>query len=218
MLSLLGNIRLLFVGNVSCIFGGAALETLEWIGDITEIILRRLMTDSDDSYDLQTQRTKTAIPLSIRSTLQSPHSDLHHLILVPGHAIWIGCEATEATRDADWILEPMQKGGSVKTFISHITHASQLAVQDPEALLIYSGGQTRAHSDMSEATSYARLAKAGDIYAQFVKDDPDHRFGIEFERVTTEEYALDSFENILFSIARFKECVLLLSRRRYLID
>jgi len=27
----------------------------------------------------------------------------------------------------------------------------------------------------------------------------------EFDRVTTEDYAMDSFQNVLFSIARFKE-------------
>ena len=27
----------------------------------------------------------------------------------------------------------------------------------------------------------------------------------EFDRVTTEDYAMDSFQNLLFSIARFKE-------------
>ena len=40
---------------------------------------------------------------------------------VPGHAIWTGCDASEATTDLDWILEPMQRGGSVKTFIQHVT-------------------------------------------------------------------------------------------------
>lgn len=64
-------------------------------------------------------------------------------------------------------------------------------------MLIYSGGQTRLHSDMTEATSYARLAKASGFYG----DAPE----VDFERVTTEDYALDSLQNVLFSIARFKE-------------
>lgn len=79
------------------------------------------------------------VPSSIRATLQSPHSNLRHLVIVrpslpsllrvddrpssaqvPGHAIWTGCDATHATQDTDWILEPMQRGGSVKTYLKHI--------------------------------------------------------------------------------------------------
>ncbi|KAK4704890.1 hypothetical protein P7C70_g1323, partial [Phenoliferia sp. Uapishka_3] len=108
---------------------------------------------------------------------------------VPGHAIFTGCQASQATSDEDWILEPYQKGGSVRTFIKHITKAAEIAVQDPEALLIYSGGQTRANADFTEATSYARLAKAGNIYSQYAtRNQGEDSFGVkEFGRVTTEE-------------------------------
>lgn len=41
-----------------------------------------------------------------------------------------------------------------------------------------------------------------------LKSDPGIEVGVgvgEFDRVTTEDYATDSFQNLLFSIARFKE-------------
>lgn len=103
-------------------------------------------------------------------------------------------------------------GKNVKTFVKHITAGAKLAQEDPESLLVYSGGQTRLNSRSiaTEAMSYARLARAGDIYDQFATED-EGKDGKgeseEFDRVTTEDFAMDSYENILFSIARFKEFV-----------
>ncbi|GAA5922133.1 hypothetical protein JCM3775_003502 [Rhodotorula graminis] len=148
------------------------------------------------------------VPPSIRTTLQSPHHNLKHLVLVAGHAIWQGCDASEATKDDDWILEEMQRGGAVRTYLKHIVKGAEIAVRDPEALLIFSGGQTRPTSDLTEGQSYARLAKLGNLYQQFMSDDERRSIvsaGGDFDRVTTENFALDSMENVLFSIARFKE-------------
>ncbi|GAA6049275.1 hypothetical protein JCM3770_005917 [Rhodotorula araucariae] len=148
------------------------------------------------------------VPLSVRSTLHSPHANLKHLVMVAGHAIWQGCDASDATKDDDWILEGMQKGGAVKTYLKHIVKGAEIAVRDPEALLIFSGGQTRATSDLTEGQSYARLAKLGNLYQQFMSDEQRRKAvaaGGEFDRVTTENFAMDSMQNVLFSIARFKE-------------
>lgn len=167
-------------------------------------------------------------PLSIRSTLQSPHSDLTHLIMVPGHAIWTGSSASTSLLDSSWILEPMQKGGAVKTFLKHITKGAELAVKDPKALLVFSGGQTRRGAEMTEAMSYARLARAGGVYDLWEREDILTKgteavgavAGKQFDRVTTEvrpflsspaeltgeqDFALDSYENTLYAISRFKE-------------
>ncbi|GAA6013637.1 hypothetical protein JCM10207_004798 [Rhodosporidiobolus poonsookiae] len=150
------------------------------------------------------------IPASIRATLQAPnpYSNLKHLVMVPGHAIWQGCDASHATEDADWVLEPMQRGGAVRTYLKHIIKGVEIAVRDPEALLIYSGGQTRPHSTLTEALSYARLAKAGNLYSQFMTDSQRQAAaaqGGEFDRATTEDFAMDSMQNVLFSVARFRE-------------
>lgn len=54
-------------------------------------------------------------------------------------------------------------------------------------------GQTRPGATTTEAESYLRLA----IQSKLIPS--------EFIRTTTENYALDSFQNLLFSIARFHE-------------
>ena len=57
-------------------------------------------------------------------------------------------------------------------------------------------GQTRGSSTTSEGESYSRLAIESNIF---------HNGFIPFERATSEEHALDSYQNLLFSIARFHE-------------
>lgn len=54
-------------------------------------------------------------------------------------------------------------------------------------------GNTKSESPHSEASSYHRLALVTNLISP------------SFARVTTEEDALDSFQNLLFSIARFHE-------------
>ncbi|ORY89035.1 hypothetical protein BCR35DRAFT_300816 [Leucosporidium creatinivorum] len=146
---------------------------------------------------------ESKVPLSIRATLQPSHPELRHLIMVPGHAIWTGCDASTASQDQDWILEELQKGGDVRAYIKHITKGAELAVRDPSSLLIFSGGMTRPASTLSEAMSYYRLAKAGNIYEAFMSEEERARG--EFGRVTTEDFALDSYQNVIYSIARFRE-------------
>lgn len=60
-----------------------------------------------------------------------------------------------------------------------------------------SSGQTKKTSATSEAESYLRLAQTSGLLPQS-HEEP-------FHRVTTEDDALDSFQNLLFSIARFHE-------------
>ena len=56
-------------------------------------------------------------------------------------------------------------------------------------------GQTRLSSTITEAQSYLNLAVSADVFHS----------PAPFLRVTTEDHALDSFQNLLFSIARFHE-------------
>ena len=89
-----------------------------------------------------------------------------------------------------------------------------ITLRDEQALLIFSGyvfessstqsfidnessGQTKRASTTTEAESYLRLALSANLLPS-TEQEP-------FLRATTEEYALDSFENLLFSIARFHE-------------
>ncbi|THH26675.1 hypothetical protein EUX98_g7517 [Antrodiella citrinella] len=136
------------------------------------------------------------------SILATIHRDdalkgLNHLIVVPGHGIWKGWSKDQALAEDKWILEQYQQGGGrVQAWVSHIETGAELARVDENALVVFSGGQTRQNSTTTEAESYLRLAsQTGTFGAQ-----P----GL-FRRATTEDHALDSFQNLLFSIARFHE-------------
>lgn len=122
------------------------------------------------------------------------HPDLNHLIIVAGHAIWLG--GSKYKKDIDWVLEPHQYG-QTGTFVAHIRQGAKLAAESPKSLLIFSGGETRyAAGARSESQSYTAL------FQLLEQEDPI--LG-SLDRVTTEEFARDSFENLLFSIARFYE-------------
>ena len=58
-------------------------------------------------------------------------------------------------------------------------------------------GQTKKVSTTTEGESYLRLAQASSLLPSPANE--------HFPRATTEDNALDSFQNLLFSIARFHE-------------
>lgn len=67
---------------------------------------------------------------------------------------------------------------------------------------LLSSGQTRLLSTTTEAESYLRLALSLDLFGSH----HSHSSALSpFPRATTETYALDSFQNLLFSLARFRE-------------
>ncbi|KAI0930547.1 hypothetical protein AcV5_007232 [Taiwanofungus camphoratus] len=144
-------------------------------------------------------------PAGILATIERDDSlaALDHLIIVPGHAIWKGTDATRRLSDEEWILEPYQRGGGrVAAFYHHILSGVDLAREDENALLVFSGGQTRRTSTTTEAESYMRLALAAGVLPVH---SPSAREPSPALRATTENYALDSYQNLLFSIARFHE-------------
>lgn len=126
-------------------------------------------------------------------------SEMDTLIIVPGHAVFIGNDYSDSSLSSDvcWILESFQIG-QTKLFVEHIRKGIEKAASNSKALLVFSGGQTRMRAGpLSEAQSYYQIAQ-------------NHNwFGIENvqARSTTEEFARDSYENLLFSICRFKEVV-----------
>lgn len=54
-------------------------------------------------------------------TIPRYSSSLHHLIMVPGHAVWVGNDLERTTANDQWVLQENQKHGATKTFIKHIT-------------------------------------------------------------------------------------------------
>lgn len=130
---------------------------------------------------------------------------LRHLVIVPGHAAF-----KQRTRDtpehpewdAAWALRPFQLGEPA-FYIEHIRRGVLHAARDPEALLVFSGSRTRLESGRwSEAASYFQVARKACFWmpAPFTA----LRRSIA-QRTATEEYARDSFENLLFSLCRFRQ-------------
>ena len=116
------------------------------------------------------------------------NSSATHLIIVPGHATFIGSDYRDYLNESNWFLESYQKG-QLSTFIEHIKKACQVGSQDARSLIIFSGGQTRiASNSRSEGYSYYLVA------TEWLKSES-----------TVEMFARDSLENVEFSLARFKE-------------
>ncbi|KAG2217244.1 hypothetical protein INT45_012192 [Circinella minor] len=165
----------------------------------------------------------------------------HHAIIVAGHAIYKGDpsstlltsnEQGESSlyKDDDWILEPFQRGGQVTTFIKHIQKGIEVAKSDPNAVLIFSGGQTRTEAGpRSEGQSYWMIAEAlekinndneniNDSQNENENDNGNNMINNDdnnnntnnnnndvLSRTLVEDHARDSYENVLFSLCRFYE-------------
>jgi hypothetical protein len=119
------------------------------------------------------------------------------LIIVACHSTYLGGESADRLSDASWVLEPFQKG-EPRIFLEHAVRGLELARLEQRSVLVFSGGQTKkVAGPISEAQSYWSLCQELGLFAD----------GLIVERVTTEEFACDSFQNLLFSICRFREYV-----------
>ncbi|KAH9168557.1 hypothetical protein EDB89DRAFT_1889668 [Lactarius sanguifluus] len=78
---------------------------------------------------------------------------------------------------------------------SEISRVSQIASEDTKALFVFSGGYTSPLSATSKGESYLRFACTTGLLP------PADRF----TRAATEDATLDSFQNVLFSVTRFRE-------------
>jgi len=137
--------------------------------------------------------------------------DLDHLVVVTGHAVTMSESLDQADRkDSVWFLFDYQRDQDLpRALTGHIHSGVEMAAADPKSLLIFSGGQTRSQAGpRDEGSSYYRVAEH---YRWWQHDAP----GVDGEdgglpvqmRTVTEDFATDSFQNLLFSICRFKEVV-----------
>lgn len=126
-----------------------------------------------------------------------PFAKLRNLVMVAGHSVYTSSNCGKLDKEESWFLESYQKHpGQAATFLSHIEEGVEAAAKDDEALLLFSGGETRKDAGpRSEAQSYWAVAESK---GWFGKDDVR-------SRALTEEHARDSFENLLFSVCRFRE-------------
>ncbi|KAL7424570.1 hypothetical protein Q5752_000254 [Cryptotrichosporon argae] len=224
----LTNLAVLLLGSalaLSCVLNFALLVPASPRGLSGAPWLAAKPADAEGWDDLATLAQLTSgRPLSIETTVERAPAleGMDHLVLVPGHAIWLGADAAAAARaesdNADWVLEPMQKRGSVKTFVRHIEMGAQVIRDDPKAVLVFSGGQTRPYPSppLPEGQSYHRLATLlGLLPSTSSPSGSGSAMGYDgtsaspalapAHRATSEEFALDSYENLLFSLARFRE-------------
>jgi hypothetical protein len=122
-------------------------------------------------------------------------NSLENLILVAGHAVYVGRDLLHPDRDENWFLQPFQKG-EPPFYLEHIRKGVELAANDVRSLVVFSGGQTRREAGpRSEAQSYWILAEHFEWWSAAPVS----------HRSTTEEFARDSFENLIFGICRFNE-------------
>lgn len=121
---------------------------------------------------------------------------MSELILLPCHAIWKPTLADLTGIDqSEWALVDFQRAGHDHLcFREHVQWSLDRLAQNANAQVVISGGQTkRASGPVSEAYSYYQLAE------RMTKDKS------LLERVWLEEYARDSFENVLFALCRYHQ-------------
>ena len=148
----------------------------------------------------------------------SPFAALTHLVLVAGHAVLTSTDVHDITSPSNWALLSYQRD-QLSTFVAHIRRGVEIARDDPQALLIFSGGETREKAGpRSESQSYWTAANhahwfaptteagsTGDLASSVPPSLPSSMPTDVSSRAVTEEYARDSFENLLFSLCRFRE-------------
>jgi len=118
------------------------------------------------------------------------------LVVCAGHAVYCGSDFIDPKADGNWFLQSFQRG-EPPFYIGHMKAAVSEA-EDDNSVLVFSGGQTRKEAGpISEALSYWRVSN----HHEWWNDKA------VMGRALTEEYARDSFENLLFSVARFREFV-----------
>ncbi|KAG8389806.1 hypothetical protein BUALT_Bualt01G0016800 [Buddleja alternifolia] len=126
-----------------------------------------------------------------------PFASFRNLVMVAGHSIYTSSSCEKVDKEDSWYLESYQKHpGQAATFVMHIQKGIEIAANDDDALLLFSGGETRKDAGpRSEAQSYWTVAESKQWFGK-----RDVR-----GRALTEEHARDSFENLLFSLCRFRE-------------
>ncbi|KAL3504369.1 hypothetical protein ACH5RR_034210 [Cinchona calisaya] len=127
-----------------------------------------------------------------------PFAKLKNLVMVAGHSVYTSSSCEKVDKEDAWFLESYQKHmGQAATFVSHIQKGVEITGRDDAALLLFSGGETRKDAGpRSEAQSYWVVAESKGWFG----NQEEVRW-----RALTEEHARDSFENLLFSVCRFRE-------------
>lgn len=124
------------------------------------------------------------------------------LVVVCCHGIFMG-EPHQMVDENQWVLQPFQRSDPLvnkpsehETFIQHILTAATITHNDPRTLLVFSGGKT-TNAPRAEAESYGIILK-------HIVDNNAVLFPAGV-RYALETYATDSYQNLVFSIIRFRQ-------------
>ena len=136
--------------------------------------------------------------------LEIRHELVHctELVIVCCHATYTG-DGSDTGED-QWVLQDFQRSNpdtgrpsEHETYEAHIL-AGALAVEDrQQAMLMFSGGMTDK-STFTEAEGYEKVFKALASRGRVSGAYSSHRYELE-------NWATDSFQNLLFSILRFRQ-------------
>ena len=137
----------------------------------------------------------------LQSAMSNPRNGVEitectDLIIVCCHATFTG--SGNLLTESQWILQDFQRSNPAtnkpsehETFIGHVIAALITMETQPRTVLLFSGGRT-TQSDRTEAEGYDTMYFGSKL-------DP----GI-WKRCAREDYATDSYQNLLFSIMRFR--------------
>lgn len=166
------------------------------------------VTTAAPSRFLERARETNAVAKVVFDASSLQHMD--HLILVPGHAVLDPhAESLDSAdqKESVWQLLDYQRNQHLpQVLVSHIQRGVQEAARDSKSVLVFSGGQTRPDAGPhDEASSYLRIAEHYDWWGH-ASSVQGSNLSVA-HRTLTEEFATDSFQNLLFSICRFREVV-----------
>jgi len=153
---------------------------------------------SSSSSSSSSNENKISIRDKYKDTRNIKIEPMNHAVIVAGHAVMrLNKMSVADVQDAAWyLLSYQQDQGFPGIISSHIQQGITVVKNDPRSILLFSGGQTRKDvGPTSEAASYYYLAQEKKWINPVLS------------RVFLEEYARDSYENLLFSLCRFREVV-----------
>jgi hypothetical protein len=128
-----------------------------------------------------------------------------HAVICAAHAVYT---AGDVFLDSSWVLQLFQHG-EPRYYVEHLRRAIGLTAADESALLVLSGGRTRAEAGpRSEAQGYFDIAEKLGWFGH-----PEVR-----ARTLLEEFSRDSLENLLFGICRYKQAAGIHPRRTTIVS